>query len=329
MANGQLRLLRAREPIATVLQDPSTPADDRERLGLVLEARDFARGIGLDVGEQYTSYAPWPGDRLVTAVVAARPGSLETEDFWFPIVGRVPYKSYFDRGLADGEAQRLRADRLDVCLAVVPAYSTLGWLADPVTGPLLRAPAPDLVATVIHELVHATVYVPDDADWNEGLATFVGQEGSVRFFEERGGAGSEAARYARARVEDQRAISAGMLALREAVADLYASSGPGPERDARREALAGDARQRLAALPLATVDAASLSDRLRTNDACLALEGTYAADLPRYEALLVRLGGDLRRLVEEARGAASGPDPRKRLFGDGRTEERGAPASGS
>ena len=216
MANGQLRLLRAREPIATVLQDPSTPADDRERLGLVLEARDFARGIGLDVGEQYTSYAPWPGDRRVTAVVAVRPGSLETEDFWFPIVGRVPYKSYFDRALADGEAQRLRADGLDVCLAVVPAYSTLGWLADPVTGPLLRAPAPDLVATVIHELVHVTVYVPDDADWNEGLATFVGQEGSVRFFEERGGAGSEAARYARARVEDQRAISAGMLALREA-----------------------------------------------------------------------------------------------------------------
>lgn len=281
----------------------------------MLEARDFARGLGLDVGEQYTSYAPWPGDRLVTAVVAARPGRLETEDFWFPLVGRVPYKSYFDPRLADAEASRLRARGLDVCLAAVPAYSTLGWLADPVTGPLLRAPAPDLVGTVIHELVHATVYVPGDADWNEGLATFIGQEGSVRFFAERGGESSEAARLARDRVTDQRAISEVLLGLREEVAALYAEDPAGPARDASRENLAARARIRIAGLSLATIDPSALADRLRTNDACLALEGAYAADLPHYDALLLRLGGDLRRLVEEARAAAASPDPRTRLFG--------------
>lgn len=315
MAEGQLRVLRAREPIADLLQDPGTPAEERERLGLVLEARDFARGLGLDVGQQYTSYAPWPGDRLVTAVVAAKPGSLETSDFWFPLLGSVPYKGYFDTALAEAEAAELRARGLDTCLVLVPAYSTLGWLADPVTGPLLRAPAPDLVATVIHELVHATVYVPGDADWNEGLATFVGQEASVQFFEERGGASSEAARHARARVADQRALSAAMLALREEVAALYARSAAGPAREAEREALSAAARQRIAALPLATLDPEGVADRLRSNDACLALEGTYAADLPRYDALFARVDGDLRRLLQEARAAADAGDPRARLLG--------------
>jgi predicted aminopeptidase len=187
VASGQLRLLRARTPIAQALADPETPDDERERLALVLEARDYARGLGLEVGEQYTSYAPWPGDRLVTAVVAARPGTIEPVGFWFPLVGRVPYKGYFSVEAAEAEAQRLRARGLDVCLSPVPAYSTLGWIADPVTGPLLRAPRTDLVATVIHELLHAPVYVPGDADFNEGLATFIGEEGALRFFVARDG----------------------------------------------------------------------------------------------------------------------------------------------
>ncbi|CAG0953480.1 hypothetical protein MYXO_00340 [Myxococcaceae bacterium] len=314
VADGQLRLLRASAPIARVVEDPGTSDDERRRLGLVLEARDFARGLGLDVGEQYTSYARWPGDRLVTAVVATRPGSLEPAAFWFPVVGEVPYKSYFDRALAEREADELRAKGLDVCLAAVPAYSTLGWFPDPVTGPLLRAPEPDLVATVVHELVHATVYVPGDADWNEGLATFVGQEASVAFFSERGGVDGETARYARSRVSDSRAISAVLSGLRSEVAALYEDRPPGPERDDRRRALSEQARERVASIRFETIDPAELAASLRTNDACLALEGTYAADLPRYENALAREDGDLRRLVEAARRAASTPDPRGTLL---------------
>jgi predicted aminopeptidase len=307
-------VLRARTPIERALQDPTTSPDERERLALVLEAREYARSLGLEVGQQYTSYAPWPGDRLVTAVVATRPGELDPATFWFPLVGDVPYKSYFKLDLAEREAEHLRARGLDVCLSPVPAYSTLGWLADPVTGPLLRAPQPDLVATVIHELVHATVYVPSDADFNEGLATFVGEEGALRFFAARDGATSSAADDARARIADERAIAGVLSALRVDVAALYAAEPAGAERDQHRMELVDAARARVAALPLATIDAQALADQLRTNDACLALEGTYTADLPQYEAALADLHGDLRALVAEARRAADTPDPRATLL---------------
>ena len=63
-----------------------------------------------------------------------------------------------------------------MCLLPIPAYSTLGWLNDPVTAPMLREGRARLIEVVLHELVHATVYVPDEPDWNEGLATFFGQE---------------------------------------------------------------------------------------------------------------------------------------------------------
>ncbi len=237
VALGQLRLLRARVPISRVLADPATSDEERERLSLVLEVRDYARDLGLDVGEQYTSFAPWPGDRLVTAVVAARPGSLEPEGFWFPLVGRVPYKSYFETRLASREAEALRAQGLDVCLSAVPAYSTLGWLGDPLTGPLLRAPRTDLVATVIHELVHATVYVRDQPDFNEGLASFVGEEGALAFFAARDGpdAASAARRGSASATSGPSPTSP--CWLRGRVAELYETEPPGPARDARRQEL--------------------------------------------------------------------------------------------
>jgi len=315
VADGQLRLLRAREPVSERLHDPRTLPEERAKLALVEQARRHARALGLEVGEQYTTYAPWPGDRLLTAVVAARPDSVEPRGFWFPLVGTVPYKAYFDRTLADEEAARLREEGLDVCLAAVPAYSSLGWFADPVTGPLLRAPETDLAITVIHELVHATVYVPGDAALNEGLASFVGEEGAVSLFVERDGPGSPAARAARGRVADLRAVSGVLGSLRQDVAALYAESPPGPERAAARRELVARARARLAATPLTTLDPGSAAASLRTNDACLALEGTYSGDLPRYEALLRRHGGDLRALVAAARAAARAPDPRRALFG--------------
>src|SRR5690606_7040703 len=157
-----------------VLADPRTDAALRERLALVAPVLEYAREIGLDVGSQYTTYADWPGDRVVTAVVATRPGEVDPAGFWFPLVGRVPYKGFFSLERALREAEALAADGLDTCLVPVSAYSTLGWLPDPVTGPLARRGAAALVETLIHELVHATVYVPGDATFNEGLATFVG-----------------------------------------------------------------------------------------------------------------------------------------------------------
>ena len=315
MASGQWRLLRARTPVERVLHDPATPLELRDRLALVEAVRSFAAGLGLAVDRQYTSYAPWPGDRVVTAVVATRPGEVEPAGFWFPWLGRLPYKSYFDPAQARAEAASLRADGLDVCLAPVPAYSTLGWFEDPVTAPMLREGEGELAETLIHELVHATVFVSGDADFDEGLATFVGQEGSVGFFAARDGAASPAARERRAEVSDERVLSAALLELRNEVAALYGSEPAGPAREAARAGLEGLARTSLAALPLRTRDAGELAAKLRLNDACLALEGAYTADLPRYAARLAALGGDLPALMQAAREAARASDPRTALLG--------------
>jgi predicted aminopeptidase len=278
----------------------------------VLDAREFAVDLGLDVGDQYTSYVDWPGDRIVTSVVASEPGSVEPAGFFFPIVGTVPYKGFFDRERAAAEAAALRAEGLDVCEVAVPAYSTLGWLDDPVTAPMLLRGDAALVEIILHELVHATVYVSSHADFNEGIAKFIGQEASIRFFEQRGVDADALAR--RAQVAEGRLLDAEILHLRQRVADLYATRSAGPERSELRQALESETRSAIAGLPISSFGGPELSNRLRLNDACLALRGTYAADIDRYATLLADLDGDLRAFVDRLRRVEDAEDPRLAFF---------------
>jgi predicted aminopeptidase len=314
VASGQLRLLLARESTEDVLADPRTPPRLREQLALVERARAYANELGLEVGSRYTSYVDWPGDRIVTSVVATHPGELDAAGFHFPLVGEVPYKGFFDVDAAENEARRLRAGGLDVCLVPVSAYSTLGFFDDPITTPMLQRSDEKLVETVVHELVHATVFVASQPEFNEGVARFVGQEAALRFYERDVASDLDAVRRVRARVEDDRVLAGAMLGFREGLASLYAAELDPARRGTLRAAREAEFREQLAQLPLAAGDASGLADRARLNDACLALGSTYAADAYRHSRVLEALGGDLPAFVARLRRSAASEDPRAAFF---------------
>jgi len=325
LASGQARLLWARRDVADVLADPATPAHVASALRSVEAARRYAAALGLDTEQRYTSYVDWPDDRVLTSIVASRPGEIEAAGFRFPLIGEVPYKGFFDRELARREAESLRARGLDVCVSAVPAYSTLGWFSDPVTTPMLAHGEDRLVETVIHELVHATVFLASEPEFNEGVASFIGEEAAVQLaaWRVRQGAPLSPAEAAavgerqRLRIEDDRRLAAALLAFRAEVDALYAAADgrSAAALAADRAALEDAARARLARLPLRTRSAAELAPRLRLNDACLALTGTYAGDLPAHREVLARERGQLTRFVARLRAAAEREEPVAAFFG--------------
>lgn len=311
LAGGQARVMWARRDVEDVVTDPTTPPELRERLQLVDRAREYARELGLEVEGQYTSYVPWPGDRIVTSLIVTEPGSIDARPFSFPILGEVPYKGYFDADRARRDADSFEADGLDTCLVSVPAYSTLGWFDDPVTDPMFRAGDGPLVETVIHELVHATVFIKSEPDFNEGAANFIGEEGSVRLFERDD---AEISARRRTEISDDRRIAAALMDVRDRVAALY-QEPLGPEaRAVQRAALERDARAELAALDLTTRNAALLAERVRLGDACLALRGAYVQDTAHHQAVLDALDGDLGAFVARLIEAGEADDPRSTFF---------------
>ncbi len=178
LADGQIELLRARQPIASILADPTADPVLQQRLRQVLVARGWAvTALALPDNGSYTRYVALDRPYVVWNVFATPAFSLRPVERCFPIAGCLAYQGYYTQERAEQRAAELRAAGNDVHIGGVPAYSTLGWFDDPVISSMMRWDDATLIGTVFHELAHQRVYAKDDTRFNESYASFVEQEG--------------------------------------------------------------------------------------------------------------------------------------------------------
>ena len=112
----ETRILKAREPIAELADEPATAPALRDQLHLVLASRDYAARLGLEAKQTYTTYADVGRDTLLLVLQAAPRDCICPHTWKYPIVGRIPYKGFFDQKAARREADRLAADGYDIYL---------------------------------------------------------------------------------------------------------------------------------------------------------------------------------------------------------------------
>jgi predicted aminopeptidase len=306
----EAKILRRRRPIAELVADSATPAALRAKLLLVLAARAFAHdSVGLKTGESFTTYSRLDRDTLVLVLSGAYRDRLRSRTWWFPVVGRVPYKGYFDFAAARDAERELREDGFDARLGAAAAFSTLGWFNDPLLPTTLRGDSLTVANTVIHELTHNTFYAPGGAVFNESFANFVGARGAERFFLAR--REPAAAAEAAARWEDEKTLGRFWAALYARLDSAFdAHPGDSPEqvvaRLAVRDTIYADAREILrdeVAPQLRTISPRAV-ERVRLDNAVVMARRVYLTDLDAFDAVLARDGGDLRRAVADIIAAA-------------------------
>jgi predicted aminopeptidase len=179
----EAKILWRRQPIERLLLSGDLDAATRAKLELVLAVRVFARDtLHLRVDGSYATFARVDAEQVVHVVTAAYRLRLEPYTWWFPVVGRVPYKGFFSRRSADAEVRELEAEGYDTSVRPSVAFSTLGWFADPLLSNLLRYDRVTLANVIIHELLHNTGYLPGHAAFDESFANFVGHRGAMAFF---------------------------------------------------------------------------------------------------------------------------------------------------
>jgi predicted aminopeptidase len=290
-----------REAIDGLIAARETPPELRDRLATMLEIRDFAsQELGLPNNGSYRSYADLDRPYVVWSVFAAPEFSLTPQTWCFPFVGCVAYRGYFSEERARDYAQGLAADGLDVYVAGIAAYSTLGRFSDPVLNTMLVSGDSYLAGLIFHELSHQQLYIEDDSAFNEGFASLVEEEGVRRWLISRGDetAWTDWLERRERRRQFNNLVAASIGELRA----LYASELTPDSMRAEKKVITGAMREAHARLREQWGGTSSYEAWFRgpMNNAQLSSVATYREFVPAFRTLLEQSNGDLEVFYRRA-----------------------------
>ena len=279
--------------------------------------------LALVADGSYGSYVEVEG-YPVWYVVAAGEFSVQALPRCYPVIGCAIYRGYFSERGARREAARLAVD-YEVHVAGAPAYSTLGWFADPVFSTFLHYDDAALADLIFHELAHRVAYVRDDSAFNESFASFVGQAGAMQWLADHGG---DIAAY-RQRLADAAAYARFLGAWRDRLAAIYRLPlEPPVKRQRKAAALAAMRRCYREHRPMLGGGRYDGAMAQPYNNARLALAGAYQSWQSAFGGLFRESGRDWDAFYRAVRRLAAEPPAERQARLTALTASRGAgPAS--
>jgi len=307
-------------PLEKIAEGEASPIPDSENfVRRVHDIRRFAsEELGLTMTKNYTRYVQLDRNYLAAVVSASAKDSFNRHEWHFPVVGSVPYKGFFNVEDAYKERKKLEQKDLDVWIRSVDAFSTLGWFKDPLYSYMRDYSPARLADLIIHESLHATIFVKGQVQFNEELAEFIGSEGARLYMESRYGTDSEEYRAMFASEADQKTF---VTFIQTLIAELDALYTSGLDRDeilAKKEAIINAAQERFAAEydNLFSNENYRSFTKLLVNNAYLELYRLYHAPDNFFADLYERSGRNLPAFIAAAKTLKKkGGDPRKQLAG--------------
>jgi len=304
------------EKIADEAADSQAPGSENF-VQRIHDIRRFAsEELGLAMTKNYTRYVQLDRDYLAAVVSASAKDSFKRHEWHFPIIGSVPYKGFFNVEDARKERKKLEKKDLDVWVRPVDAFSTLGWFKDPLYSYMCNYSPARLADLIIHESLHATVFVKGRVQFNEELAEFVGSEGARLYMETRYGTDSAEYRAMFAPEADSKTFVTFIQGLIAELDALYASGLDREQKLAQKAAIINAAQERFAAEydNLFSNDNYRGFAQLPVNNAYLELYRLYHSPDNFFADLYERSGRNLPAFIAAAKTVKKkGGDPRKQL----------------
>ncbi|MEO9870427.1 aminopeptidase [Ekhidna sp.] len=191
-ASGQLKIIWNARDIQNVLAESSTPDSIKQKIKIIQEAKAFAHeNLALAKTKNYTTYYDQNGQVALWNLSASEKFALEPKSWSFPLLGSFPYKGFFNLEEGKKEMARLREEGYEARIRPVGGWSTLGWTKDPILSNMIERAEGSLAELIIHELTHTTLFVKDNIDFNENLASFIGERGAIQYLNEKYGKNSD------------------------------------------------------------------------------------------------------------------------------------------
>ncbi len=287
-AAGQEQLNSRGIAIDEVVKGGHLDKRTRNLLSHVARIKAFGERYGLRRTNNYERYVWIDRPAVVWVVSACHPLAFRPRAWKFPVVGSITYTGWFDRKEAKSYADQLAKEGWDVDLRPSQAYSTLGWFDDPILSTMISdgdEALGDLADVVLHETLHATFYVPNQSTLNESVASFFGDELSVKYLEETVGPDSpEKSSFLAMRARGERRGHV-MKAAYDELAALYKSNRSREEKLAEKKRITDNLR-------------AELSIKRPVTNATLIQYKTYGSGKQELRELLDRCDGSFPRMLK-------------------------------
>ena len=312
-----LRYSTGTRSVQAMLDDPATPPGTLVFLKRVREIKAYAvDAVGLKNNGSYTRYKDIGRDHLVDVVSGADAVSFTPYLWSYPFLGKLPYKGFYERPDADAEAARLKKAGWDVLIRPVDAFSTLGFTKDPLYSFMEKYSAFEIASLIIHEQTHATLFLKGQPDFNEELASFVGDEGAFEWLRTRFGADSTEYKDAVDQYADQQAFVSLLSGLSRSLGAVYAQSITREEKLVRKAKMIEEFNAMLVEkrATLFRTETYRAIGPLALNNAYLSLYALYTDDIPLLRSYWKqKCGSSLRRFIEAAKALSKHGDVKEQM----------------
>jgi predicted aminopeptidase len=237
-AKGQLAIYNHERPVDEVIADPLTQPRVKKQLQRLKVMKAFVeKELAVKATSNYTTYVDLKRPFVVWVVSASPPFELKAHTWSFPIAGTVPYLGFFSEEGARSRAKDMEKDGFDTLVRGATAYSTLGWLRDPLLSSMLSDDEGEMANLLFHETTHDQVYIGGQSGFNEGAASFIGEYGERLYLERTHGATSPQVKAWAEHREKRRRHALEVKAFAQSLQRYYAESASlsEPERRAGKE----------------------------------------------------------------------------------------------
>jgi predicted aminopeptidase len=295
----QSSILFHRVPVEEILQDDAVGVATKEKIRFIQEVKRYGEErLGLKRTGSYEKVCEIKGPVLYV-ITASEKDRLQHYSWDFPIVGGVSYKSFFTHKDVLKEKQALEGKGFDTFVQRAPAYSTLGWLNDPIFSLMLEFDEVTLAHLILHEMVHATLYFKGKSDFNERSATFIGNRGAIVFLAEKYGPESKEVLEAVHTQEDDLLFSKWVEGACRQLSGYYGKEISAEEKLRGREEIFRSIREDFRGMKVQfKTDCYGDFEKIELNNAVLLAYRRYFHRLEKFETLYHQMGKDLGKVIE-------------------------------
>lgn len=319
---NHLALLSSTESIDEVLASDRFTEEQKRKIKRTQAVRIYAfEKLNLKKTKNYSEFADIKRPYVTYAVTASQKWKFEPYLWTFPFTGDVSYKGFFNEELSKQEATELKNKNLDVYVRGVSAYSTLGmFLADPLLSSMLNYSEHNLVNTIFHELVHTTIFVKDNVNFNERLAVFIANKATEQYYLEIEGKNSKTLKTILNENADDTLFSnfiTNEINQLKSWYDNFDHSENLPADD--KEALRQDRLKQIAVnfekkiKPNLKTESYGYIFKKNYNNADLIVYDTYMKDLDVFEKAYMKTGGTIPAFIKKCEELKNSENPEAQL----------------